>query len=29
MAEGTPDLVRLARGGYEAMIRGDLDGVMS
>jgi ketosteroid isomerase-like protein len=25
----TPDLVRLARQGYEAMSRGDLDGVMS
>jgi ketosteroid isomerase-like protein len=25
----TPDLVRLARQGYEAMARGDLDGVMS
>jgi ketosteroid isomerase-like protein len=24
-----PDLVRLARQGYEAMSRGDLDGVMS
>ena len=25
----TPDLVRLARQGYEALNRGDLDGVMS
>src|SRR5271163_2936067 len=25
----TPDLVRLARQGYEAMSRGDLEGVMS
>jgi ketosteroid isomerase-like protein len=25
----TPDLVRLARQGYEAMSRGDVDGVMS
>jgi len=25
----TPDLVRLARQGYEAIRRGDLDGVMS
>jgi ketosteroid isomerase-like protein len=29
VSQETPDLVRLARQGYEAVSRGDLDGVMS